>query len=595
MRVTLNRVLILAIAGATLAACGEASEQAPSTDPEPAAGQVLAMSEDGTVTVFGQSDVDVTVKSIQPSEVFSDLSALGMTVLEYELGPSGTEFAEPMTVTFTVDAGALDVIPEQVASVVLGISDDGVEYQPMEDVGFSWEGSTLTVTGTTTHFSQAALIIEIWPRVFVEAEGWVGETVPIELDFTTILNVVQQQSLDYRITNIDTATVGAQPQGGGVGRDLPMADLAITCRQPRDRIALEIRTLRPGDVRQLGGLFHNGYLSTWVLLTCNPERGEAERALATVPVGADLSSKPDSGRKLVYVQCPTDDCKREATEYATIAAELKWTFTPIMDNGAGFCDWSTLLDKIADEEADVVVLRSYFWGVDSTHCPQESAPFEKMMANSGVVVGVNTADVYSNLIGYSRVPLVNEAGQVADAIIEGSGGAAQILAYGHDGVLATDVGNQIRERCPGCTIVTATDLEPDPSDLVANAIAALGANPGVTYVQSWADFINDEIQAWAASVGRQLTFFADREEDYDSADFTSSADTRPRESPEMRARLSIDAALRWFDGIDPADLTEIPRYSRTMLDELDPFPKGGVIGLPEDWRTDFTRAWKLSG
>ena len=90
-----------------------------------------------------------------------------------------------------------------------------------------------------------------------------------------------------------------------------------------------------------------------------------------------------------------------------------------------------------------------------------------------------------------------------------------------------------------------------------------------------------------------MTFFADREQDYNSANWVSAAETRPRESPEMRAWLSVDAALRWFDGADPADLVEIPRYSRAMVDGVDPFPGDGVAGLAEDWRLDFLAAWGL--
>ena len=609
--------LLFALALVVLACSGDDAEVTRPVAVEATEGfVVLGSSADGVVKVEAPEGssavgVDVTITKIDIAEAAKDPLFEGVEVLAaYDVGPDGTNFAEPVTITFTLLQSDFDLSAGEFPVVGLATARDGVAYEPVDDVTLSLVDGSLFVSGQISHFSEATVAQTGW---ILEIESGLGRT-----------DLEVGESFSAEVT-LRVAEGGTQPSAGVQVTVLPGAEhLSGTGEAFLAESGEFLRVTITCDRAGLGGAFNviyvhkypsgfmlRGFLGSPHAVQCSeppppptttttlaPLETEADRLLAEVLDLDALGAAPDPEQTLLYVKCPSDDCQREADEYEKMAELLEWDLEIVEDQGAGFCEWTDNLNRIAAVEADVVIMRTYFWGVDRTHCPGEAQPFENLMAKSGVVVGVNSSPPdpevpYVNLIGFSSVPIADEWGMVADAIIKESGGKANILAYGHDGELGTFVGTQIRERCDGCTIVTATDLEPGPADLVANAIAALDANPGVTYVQSSADFIDADIAAWAAEQGRQLTFFADREQDYDSANFVSAADTRPRESPEMRAWLSLDAALRWFDGTDFADLDEILRYSRPMVGGVDPFPWDRLAGLPEDWRLDFLAAWGL--
>lgn len=205
------------------------------------------------------------------------------------------------------------------------------------------------------------------------------------------------------------------------------------------------------------------------------------------------------------------------------------------------------------------------------------------MAKSGVVVGVNTSSEYSNLIGFESEAVVEEHLLVAYEIIKeieeasAAGEILEVLAFG------SNVANAIAGECSTCrvhTLGTSGGYE-EWLDMVKMYLIE---NPAIRYIQAWGV---ETDQVWR-ELG--LKIYGDSEADYNYPDFIKSVNFQPRESPEMRAWLSVDLALRHLQGTDVG--VTIPRYSRIVIDGQDPFADGQ--GVPEDFQDIFTQAWQLA-
>ena len=163
-----------ALAGFVLAACGgdaigttttaATTTVAVTTTTTEASFEVV--SDDGVVTVrvpesAMATDPGITIRPMEPDEYPTGLEVITEDVgVVYELGPAGTEFAAPVTVSFRLPTHLLaDLEPNEVPLFVL-FTTSSDRFEMYGDLTVTRNGTELVVTGTTTHFSPVVLARE---------------------------------------------------------------------------------------------------------------------------------------------------------------------------------------------------------------------------------------------------------------------------------------------------------------------------------------------------------------------------------------------------------------------------------------------------
>lgn len=120
-------------------------------------------SDDGVVSIVVPSGAAATgfkgmVSAGDPSSLGIDMSDVESVLLVYELGPDGSKFDQPVTITFRIspDLGGFDPSVGLPLSIVL-IEDGADTFEPLQDMRSSFDGDVLVIEGTTTHFSRAVV------------------------------------------------------------------------------------------------------------------------------------------------------------------------------------------------------------------------------------------------------------------------------------------------------------------------------------------------------------------------------------------------------------------------------------------------------
>ena len=149
-------LVVLAVLGAS---CG--------TGDDPTGESVT--SSDGIVTVevpagAAPEGVTVTVDVGDPGSLPQELRDSGLPIFVYELGPDGTQFAEPVTVRFRIPAAlaGFDAAAGMPMALLAGRSGDA----PLDlyaSVDVSLDGDVLVVSGSTDHFTDAVVIVSDVP------------------------------------------------------------------------------------------------------------------------------------------------------------------------------------------------------------------------------------------------------------------------------------------------------------------------------------------------------------------------------------------------------------------------------------------------
>ena len=140
------------------------SEDTPATEASPVG--VSVTSSDGIVTVevpagAAPEGVTVTVDAGDPGSLPQQLLDTGLPVFVYELGPDGTQFSEPVTVTFRIPAALAEFDPAvgMPLAVLASRSGDGL-LDLYGSVDISLDGDVLVVSGSTDHFTEAVVILD---------------------------------------------------------------------------------------------------------------------------------------------------------------------------------------------------------------------------------------------------------------------------------------------------------------------------------------------------------------------------------------------------------------------------------------------------
>jgi hypothetical protein len=124
-------------------------------------------SEDGDLTVevpfeAMASDPGITITLLTGDQYPPELSGAAddPDARIYDLGPEGTEFAAPVTVTRRVDAARFgELTPTMVPAVVLMTYDAATgTYELYDDLRVTRDGDDILVSGTTTHFSPVVAV-----------------------------------------------------------------------------------------------------------------------------------------------------------------------------------------------------------------------------------------------------------------------------------------------------------------------------------------------------------------------------------------------------------------------------------------------------
>lgn len=138
---------------------------APTTTTTPPGFEVA--SEDGDLTVevpFEAMAVDpgITITLLTGDQYPPELAdaADDPDARIYDLGPEGTEFAAPVTVTRRIDASRFgELTPTMVPGVVLMTYDSATgAYELYDDLRVTRDGDDIFVSGTTTHFSPVVAV-----------------------------------------------------------------------------------------------------------------------------------------------------------------------------------------------------------------------------------------------------------------------------------------------------------------------------------------------------------------------------------------------------------------------------------------------------
>lgn len=126
---------------------------------------VSVTSSDGIVTVevpagAAPDGVTVTVDAGDPASLPQELRDSGLPVFVYELGPDGTQFAEPVMVTFRIPAAVAGFDPAvgMPMAVLASRSGEGL-LDLYASVDVSLAGDVLVVSGSTDHFTQAVVVL----------------------------------------------------------------------------------------------------------------------------------------------------------------------------------------------------------------------------------------------------------------------------------------------------------------------------------------------------------------------------------------------------------------------------------------------------
>ncbi|HEX5631239.1 MAG TPA: hypothetical protein VFY15_06245 [Acidimicrobiia bacterium] len=152
-------------AATTTVAATTTTAAATTTTTEPAGFEVV--SEDGDVTVevpfdAMASDPGITITLLTGDQYPPELAAAAddPEARIYDLGPEGTEFAAPVTVTRRIDAARFGAIsPTMVPAVVLMSYDAATStYELYDDLRVTRDGDDIFVSGTTTHFSPSVAV-----------------------------------------------------------------------------------------------------------------------------------------------------------------------------------------------------------------------------------------------------------------------------------------------------------------------------------------------------------------------------------------------------------------------------------------------------
>ena len=148
--------------GLVLSACGGGGGEGAGSD----GSVVLASSLDGVVTVSaapdsGAAGIELAVDVVgEPSPAMSELAAAGFQVFEYDLSPSGQQFEEPVTVTFTFDRSTLGIEEGEWPEVVLVSGSPGGDvYELYDAIDLTVDEDAVIVSGETSHFSTITLVI----------------------------------------------------------------------------------------------------------------------------------------------------------------------------------------------------------------------------------------------------------------------------------------------------------------------------------------------------------------------------------------------------------------------------------------------------
>ena len=152
----------IATGGLVLSACGGGGGEGAGSD----GSVVLASSPDGVVTVSaapdsGAAGIELAVDLVgEPSPTTTDLAAAGFQVFEYDLSPSGQQFEEPVTVTFTLDRSTLGIEEGEWPEVVLVSGSPGGDvYKLYDAIDLTVDEDAVIVSGETSHFSTITLVI----------------------------------------------------------------------------------------------------------------------------------------------------------------------------------------------------------------------------------------------------------------------------------------------------------------------------------------------------------------------------------------------------------------------------------------------------
>lgn len=212
-------------------------------------------SADGVLTVevppgAAADDVAVEIALIAEDDIPAALQSADSVVIGYELSPDGSEFSEPLVITFRLDPTDLGVELDD-GAVPFGLlltQDAAGEFEGIEDAVFSREDGLVVARGEVAHFTPAFLVLSEMFAVALIPDAvdlTVGETTQVEiaLGFKTILggsgvaSQVGKQLKDFDLSRIEWSA--KDPFSAAKGAVASEDTGSVTCHSPTAGVVLD--------------------------------------------------------------------------------------------------------------------------------------------------------------------------------------------------------------------------------------------------------------------------------------------------------------------------------------------------------------------
>jgi ribose transport system substrate-binding protein len=214
----------------------------------------------------------------------------------------------------------------------------------------------------------------------------------------------------------------------------------------------------------------------------------AKQHVTTIPITQPLSSKPPTGKTIIYLQCEVAQCALEGKGLQSAASALGWTYRVLNFQAANPATLVTALDTALQYKPIAV----YFAGVPlqlwKSVEPKYKAVGAYIVPSS--VPGVTLDDTI--ITSLAADALYKEAGKLlADEVAVESGGKAKILfatvpAYTIFKPLQDGYETELKAVCPACSSETfgATLPQVTSNQMVPAIVSSLKRSTDIDYVVS---------------------------------------------------------------------------------------------------------------
>jgi ribose transport system substrate-binding protein len=325
----------------------------------------------------------------------------------------------------------------------------------------------------------------------------------------------------------------------------------------------------------------------------------AEQAPTTLPISTPLSSKPPTGKTIVWLQCDAAACALQTGGFQAAATALGWKlkvidyqsantatlvsglqqalqYKPVgvILSGADPASWSSVLPAYAAAKVPLI--------------PSDVGPALKIQFPVITQIGAAQANTYPGQL-------------LADWMIADSGGTGKALVVGVPAYpvlaeTAAGVVNEIKKQCPGCgsTSLNASFTELSSGGIVPAVVSQLRRDPSIKYVLSTDGAFIGGLSAALKTAGLTGIKIASARPDItNEADVKAGTEAMTIGYADIPGCwLAVDAAARYLLKMPiPAGEGNLPAQLFTTANIGTP---AATLYAPSDYAAQFKTLWHAS-